>query len=148
MFNLSFQEKSAWGTLAASLVVGALYFSSVWNLWRGDLLDAPVMLKLALGYTVFLVVVLVAYHVLAASLSRPEDEDERDRLIGWRAAAAGGLVMGFGVMAVVVQIVLEGLFGGFLTDSPILIANALLLVVLIATVVELAIKLYFYRRGF
>ncbi|MDT8409265.1 MAG: hypothetical protein RQ741_06675 [Wenzhouxiangellaceae bacterium] len=47
----------------------------------------------------------------------------------------------------IIQIVLEGLFSEPLIESSMLIANALLLLVLIATIVELALKLHFYRRG-
>ena len=151
MSDLSFHEKSAWGTLVANLVVGALFFSSVWNLWRADQLSAPILVRFAIGYTIFLVAALVIYHVVIAALNRPEDEDERDRLIGWRAAAVGGLVLAFGVFGLIGHLILGALFdrgtGNALADSPLMLANALLLAVLIATVAELGSKLYFYRRG-
>ncbi|MDT8437896.1 MAG: hypothetical protein RQ729_02665 [Wenzhouxiangellaceae bacterium] len=154
MNDLTFHEKSAWGTLLVSLVVGSLYFSRVLGLWQSDGLDAPAMLQLALGYTIFLVVVLVVYHALCARSSQDPVKDERDRLITWRAGAIGGSVLGFGVIGIVVQVVLEGLFVGInggrapaVSESPVLIANLLLLVVLLASVVELAARLYLYRRG-
>lgn len=147
MSDLSFREKSAWGTLAAITLVGTLYFSSAWNLWRAEQLDAPVMLKLAFGYTIFLVLAVVAHHAIIAIVSPAEGKDERDRLIDLRAGAVSGAVLGFGVITVVIQIVLESLFGGVLISAPILIANALLLCVLISTIVELVLKLVYYRRG-
>lgn len=147
MSDLSFQEKSALGTLTANLVVGALYFSSAWNLWRADQFSTPIMLKLAFGYVLVLIIGLVIYHAVVAAIDRPESDDERDRLIGWRSAAIGGIVLGFGVFAVIVHVVGGALFGSQATTSPMFIANALLLAVLVATVAELGAKLWFYRRG-
>ncbi len=149
MSDLSFHEKSAWGSLVANLVIGALYFSSIWNLWRADQLSAPILVRFAIGYTVFLVIALVVYHVVIAAVSRPEDE--RDRLIGWRAASIGGLVLAFSVFGLIGHLILGELFdrgvAGALSSSPLMLANALLLAVLVATVAELGSKLYFYRKG-
>lgn len=147
MSDLSFQEKSALGTLVANLAVGALYFSSAWSLWRADQFSAPIMLKLAFGYVLLLIIGLVVYHAVVAAIDRPESDDERDRLIGWRSAAVGGIVLGFGVFAVIIHIVAGSLFGSEAMASPIFIANALLLAVLVATAGELGAKLWFYRRG-
>ncbi|MDX1626586.1 MAG: hypothetical protein R3323_08735 [Wenzhouxiangellaceae bacterium] len=151
MSDLSFQEKSAWGTLVALFVLGALYFSSVWNLWRADELHLPAVFGLGVGFTVLLVVVLIAYHAVVAVLSRPEDEDERDRLIGWRAGNAGGLVLGFLVVTIVLHIVVGGLVGrGFaheLAESPALISVSLIAALWLSTVVELALAVRYYRRG-
>ena len=151
MNDLSFNEKSAWGTLIALLVLGALYFSSVINLWRADHLELPAVFGLGVGFTILLVVTLIAYHILIAALSTPETDDERDRLIGWRAGNTGGLVLGVGVMTVVLNIVIGGMIGrGFafqFAHSPALISVALITALWLATVVELALTVRFYRRG-
>ena len=144
---LSFQEKSAWGMLVAHAVIGALYFSSAWNLWRADQLSAPIMIKLAFGYMLVLIIAAIVYHAVVAAIDRPPDDDERDRLIAWRAGAVGGTVLAFGMFGIIGHLVLNALYGGVAMISPIFIANALLLVVLLATLAELAAKLRFYRRG-
>ena len=51
------------------------------------------------------------------------------------------------VLAIVGHLMLNALYGGVAMISPIFVANTLLLVVLLATLVELAAKLRFYRRG-
>jgi len=147
MMNLSFAEKSTIGTLLATGAIGLMYLNSAWQLWQADQLDIKSMTGLAAGMTVLLVVVMIVYHALIALVSKPEHEDERDRLIAWRAGNIGGLVMGVGVIGVILQILVGGMFGGVVAGSSVLIANALMAVVFIATVIELTVKLVFYRRG-
>lgn len=147
MSSLSFHEKSAIGTLIATWAIGILYFRSVWELWQAGQLHPASNFGLAAGLTVLLVIVLVAYHIVIAVTARPEQEDERDRMISWRAGRIGGFILGFGVVAIVVQILVGGMLDDRMAGSPVLIANALMAVVFIATVVELVMTLVFYRRG-
>jgi len=56
-------------------------------------------------------------------------------------------VLGVAVIGIVVHILIGGFFGNALAESPMLIANALIAAVLLATVVELVLTLVFYRRG-
>jgi hypothetical protein len=147
MSNLSFQEKSTWGTLVALLIIGTLYSNAAWQLWQRDVLVSEALFGLLIGYTVLLVIVLVAYHVLIVVVSGSEAEDERDRLIEWRAGYIGGIVLAFGVFTVIGHILIGGWLGDPLFLSPVGIANALLLAMLVASVAELALKLVYYRRG-
>lgn len=147
MSSMSFQEKSAWGTLASLLVIGALYFSSVANLWRAEQLHMASMFGLSVGFTVLLVMVLVGFHIIVAAISGAENEDERDRLIAWRSGHIGGIVLGFGVVSIVLMIIGGGMVDSTLWQSPVIIANALMAMVFIATVVELALTIWFHRRG-
>lgn len=147
MSDLSFHEKSAWGTLLATGLIGILYFRSAWEMWQAGQLHPASNFGLAAGLTVLLVVVLVAYHILIAVTASPEDEDERDRTISRRAGSIGGVILTVGVFGIVFQILVGGIFGDPIAGSPILIANALMAAVFIATIVELALTLYFYRKG-
>lgn len=147
MSNLSFNEKSTWGTLLAIWLIGILYFRSAWNMWQAGQLHPASNFGLAVGLTAMLVAVLVAYHILIATTAKPEEEDERDRSISRRAGSIGGVILGVGVIGIVLQILVGGMFGDPVAGSPILIANALMAVVFIATIIELSLTLYFYRRG-
>jgi len=147
MSNLSFHEKSALGTLIALLGVGAVHFHAVWKLWQADALQPASMTGLALGLSVLLVVILVGYHIAIAAIREPEVEDERDRLVAWRAGNVGGTVLGVAVIGIVVQILVGGVFGQSFAESPMLIANALIAAVLVAAAIELILTLVFYRRG-
>lgn len=147
MKDWSFHEKSTWGTLVALIAIAVLYARAALDASSAGAMHAGTVTGLMIGYTVLLVVVLVVYHLVLALVERAADEDERDRLIGWRAGNIGGLVLGFGVFGVIGHV----LIGGMLDDARLLsspaIANLLLLALFLATVVELSIKLYHYRRG-
>lgn len=147
MSSMSFQEKSAWGTLISLLVIGALYFSSVLNLWRADELHLPAMFGLSVGFTVLLAIVLAGYHIIVAAISGGQDEDERDRLIGWRAGNTSGIVLGVVVISVVLMIVVGGVVGDTFWQQPAVIVNALMLGVFLSMVVELALTIWFHRKG-
>jgi hypothetical protein len=151
MSDLSFNEKSALGTLIALIVLGALYASTVVRLWSEDLLGLPAVFGLGVGFTILLVAILIAYHGIVAAFSKPENDDERDRVIAWRAGNIGGVVLGVAVMTVVLNIVIGGIIGrGFaheLAVSPAKISIALIAAIWLATVVELALTLRFYRTG-
>jgi len=147
MSSMSFQEKSAWGTLASLLVIGALYFSSVVNLWRAEQLHMGAMFGLSVGFTVLLVVILVGFHIIVAAISGTENEDERDRLIAWRSGHIGGFVLGFGVVSIVLMIIGSGMVGATFWQTPVIIANALMVAIFVSTVVELALTIWFHRRG-
>ncbi|MDA3935029.1 MAG: hypothetical protein PF630_11990 [Gammaproteobacteria bacterium] len=147
MTQFSFQEKSTLGTLLATWFIGVVYFHHAWELWQAGQLHPSSMFGLAIGLTVLLVVVLVAYHILIALLAKPEDDDERDRLVAWRAGSIAGTVMVVGVIGVVLQILVGSMYDDPVAASPTLIANALMAVVFIATSIELSLTLYFYRRG-
>jgi len=147
MSSMSFQEKSAWGTLISLLVVGALYASSLLNLWRADQFHLASTFGLTVGFTILLVILLVGYHILVAAITGAQDEDERDRLIGWRSGSAGGLVLGFGVITVVGHIIVGGMFDSTFAQSPAAIANTLLLAIFLSNIVELGLTIWFHRRG-
>jgi len=147
MSDLSFHEKSAIGTLVALVIVGIFWFFSIWELWQAGALHPSAMTALAAGLTILLVVILIGYHIAIAATAKPQVEDERDRMVAWRAGNIGGFVLGFGVIGIVVHILIGGLFGSPLAESPTLIAAALMAAVFAATVVELVLTLVFYRRG-
>jgi hypothetical protein len=147
MSDLSFPKKSAAGTLIALVVVGSFWFFSIRELWQAGALNPAAMTALATGLTILLIVILAGYHIVIAATAKPQVEDERDRVIAWRAGRIGGTVLGIAVIGIVVQILAGGVLGQAFSGSPVLIANALIAAVVVATIVELAAMLVFYRRG-
>ncbi len=147
MTQFSFQEKSTFGTLLATWFIGVFYFHQIWDLWQADALQVASMAGVAIGLTILLVVVLIAYHIIIAVSAKPEQDDERDRLVAWRAGSVGGNILGIGVIGVVLQILVGGMVDDPVAASPVLIANALMAVVFVATIIELILTLYYYRRG-
>lgn len=94
----------------------------------------PVLLAVAL-----IIVINVVGHAVAAIASRPEGRDERDRVIGWRAAHGSEWVLGLGTVVGITALMfeLEGVW----------IAHLLLLFLFLSEVLCCVLKLAFYRRG-
>jgi hypothetical protein len=147
MSALSFYEKSAWGTLLVLAVLGGLYFERVIGLARADALSAETVVPMAIIFTIFLVAALVAFHAMIAVSGQPEAEDERDRQIGRRAAYWSGHAMGVGVFSVIFSILAASGLGRPALMSPLVIVHALIAVVLISELIDLALRILFYRRG-
>ena len=98
---MPFHEKSAWIMSAALLIGGAFYGATVWGMSAalGDL--APPNMPSVVLYTILLVVVAIAGHIVAALLAPKEANaqlDERERAIADRAGHLSGYVLGVGVL--------------------------------------------------
>jgi len=145
MSKLSFYEKSAWGTLVVLALLGGLYFERVVGLARADALSAETVVPMAIIFTIFLVAALVAFHAMIAISDQPEAEDERDRRIGRRAAYWSGHAMGVGVFSVIFLILAASGLDRPELATPLVIVHALMAVVLVAELIDLALRIIFYR---
>ena len=86
-----------------------------------------------------MLIVLVAGHVVVAIASRPEGQDERDRLIGWRAESNASWILGAGVITAITGMILD--VGNVWTT------HLLLLSMFLSEVVKYSLQLVYYRRG-
>lgn len=139
MNNLSFRELSAGGSLLAIVVAYGLYFSQMYELLTaGKTLDVPGFLAGTIGVVAAIVIIQVVYHVLLSIRFRQEPKDERDEKISARATqyAYNVLIVGAAILV----------FGHFsLTNSSMLVAQMLLLVIVLAEVVRYAATVVLYR---
>lgn len=149
--SLSYQEKSALASLVAVLVVYWYYFGEVRELIRNDQLDAASALGLMIGAVVVLVIIEVVFQILIAAISRSTATDERDKLISAKAARNSGILLGAGAVSLVLAILGSELRGGLgdavVTLTPILIAQLLILLMVMAQVFEYLSQIFYYRRG-
>lgn len=134
----TFQEKSAWIVLISKLVVFGIYFWVALRLHANDA-PLPAFIPLFGVVVVLLVALLAAGHVVAAIVSRPEDPDERDRLIAWRAESHASVVLAVGVLAGIACLILTG--------HDAWTANVLLVFLVLSEVVKSVFQLVYYRRG-
>jgi len=158
MSDMSFKEKSIWGTLAAVTVVGILYFWTVVQMLGVGAVNLVALGKLAVGLTIFFIIVEIVLHSVLAAWSPREaeaGEDERDRLIELKGERVGGLLLGTGVAFTIGHIALNALIGSApgvppaLTESSshFVTANLLLFSLTISEIGKYVSQLVYYRRG-
>ncbi len=139
---MAFREKSAW-LMAFSLVIGGLfYYNAVPGLSYelGQL--APPLIGLVVVYTVVLVLIAVAGHILLALLT-PTDAsrslDEREKTIMRRSSDISGYVLGFGVITSL---------GAYLVGYPgDVLFYSVFASLMIAQLVEYLCQIALYRFG-
>ncbi|MDR3748491.1 MAG: hypothetical protein P4M04_10100 [Acidobacteriota bacterium] len=151
MFDLSYQEKSVWGTLAAMVVVYGYYFSAALH----DV-GRPEFGTGSLGRLIFaviaLIVIQVVYHIALALESRPEPKDERDTLIESKAYRTAYFFLTTGISLLAAAIIVINTFAlhsreAWGTVTPFAIVNLILLAMVLAESAKLLTQLFYYRRG-
>jgi len=137
--NASFEEKSVWIQLI-SLVIGlGLYFVVAGSMLYNGVGVLVAYMPLFAVAVAFVVAVNVAGHVALAIAGRPDGPDERDRLIGWRAESNSSWILGVGVLAAIMGLVVS--------MGEVWVAHLLLLSLFMAEVVGDVMRLVYYRRG-
>jgi hypothetical protein len=141
---MSFREKRAWVTLIALIFVLVLFW---FHIPPAQMLAPPqsmwVLHVLMLMIAVFITIELVAHIVMR--LRSPRDartpKDERERLIELKSIAVAWYVFA-----------ISSLGGIFLTlhagANEVGLAFVVLLAFVIAEIVNYAMRIYYYRRGF
>lgn len=137
--NASFEEKSVWIQLISMVVVLGSYLVKAAGMLSEGITDIMAYLPLFLAAVFLLVTVLVAGHIVAAIAGGPEESDERDRLIGWRAESRSSWILSVGVLAALVGLIRS-------VDN-VLIAHLLLVSMLLTDVAKYVFQIIYYRRG-
>jgi uncharacterized membrane protein YhdT len=135
----SYEERSAWVQLLSMLLVLGGYFLVAGRMLAQGITTLPAYVPVFAVAVVFMVIVIVAGHVIAALVTRPDSGDERDRLIEWRAEGQSGWLLAAGVLA--------GITGMVASVPNVWIAHVLLLSLFLSEVLKLVLKLVYYRRG-
>lgn len=149
MSELSFREKSIWGTLVCTGVIAVWYFWTVVEMLAAGSVDLVALGKVAVFLIIFFIIVEIVFHAAMAAWAprgSQEDMDERDRLIELKSERVSGLLLGIGVALTVGHIVLNAIFGSP-SNSPFVTANLLLFSLTVAEIGKYASQLVFYQRG-
>lgn len=149
MYDLSFKEKSLWGTLVAISVISYLYFWSVLEMAAAGVTDLRAIGGLGIGLGIVFILVEIVYHGLIAGFS-PRDaeagEDERDRLIELKGSRVGGALLVTGVAFTIGHIGMGALFGG-VASNDFTTVNLLLFALAVSEIGKYVTQLIHYRRG-
>lgn len=135
--NLSFQEKSTWISLFSLLIAYSYYFYKV---FAAPVSEAETFTLFVLAVVVIVVIQIVLHSAVAIFNSRDAQQgsDERDKLFELRATRISSLVLVIGVL------ISASLW---LTNAtPLNMANAILLSLVLAHLVQCLVQLFYYRR--
>ena len=133
---MSFKEKSAWVMGAIMLATGGWYAQLV-----AASPQAPVIGPL-IPYVLAVIVLSIVAQVILAIMSPKEADapaDERERAAIDKAGHWSGTLLGFGVIAAVIMYI-----GGW---SATMLVHAIVGALILATIAEYALQIYFFRRA-
>ncbi|RUO48043.1 hypothetical protein [Pseudidiomarina donghaiensis] len=139
---MAFKEKSAWLMLIATMVVGLYMTYAVVQTYM-ELQQVPAVLPVFIKLTVTLIILSVIGQIVLAIANRKQAEqkaDEREKVFIRRGQAVAGGVLAFGVVASLIHFL-------FLSDGNLLFYSCLLSLV-VAQVVEYAVQIVSFRRGY
>lgn len=146
--DLTFEEKSAWGSMAGIVLAGLWYFPKAFAVVRTSN-NALALIGVSVGWVVLLLIVEVVYHKFIASVS-PHDvgvTDERDRTISLKAERNAGFALGFCLFTLVGWIVAQSVLQAYPVPQPLEIVVLILLAITASEVAKLASQIWQYRVG-
>lgn len=141
---MSFEEKSAWGSLIGLLLVSAWYFPKAMVVAVAATSSAP-LAKISVIWIVVMIAILVVYHGVIALWGY--DTDERDRLIELKAERVAGHVLS-GSLLFVVGVIMVKLFESVAGDvQPLLVTVWILAAMTLAEASKYIAQIAYYRVG-
>ena len=146
--DLSFEEKSAWGSLLAIAIASWLFFPvAVAHIAAGgELIDLASRIAFVIGV---MIVIEIVYHAVIAGKARNNDTDERDAQFNLKADRTAGYVLAFGVIWIVGMIMirssLSSSIGAPAVPSSIMVSIYLLLALAASEASKLLSQIWFYR---
>jgi len=141
--SMSFQEKSAWGSLIAIGLVAYWFFPVAFDI-AGDSSDPSDLFALSIGCIVALIIVEVVYQSLIAVTASVES-DERDAQINLRAERNSGWVLAIGLFWLVGHIVAASALDTPRPMGALLIAVWILFTLTVSEFAKLASQVWYYR---
>lgn len=140
---MSFREKSAWVTLVTLAVLTIVFILNIPRPYTlAPAANSSLFHVMLLAIVTFVVVKVAAYIVIAVRAPRDArtPKDERERLIELKSTAVGGAVYAFLSLGSVLTIHLGANKGA--------IAYLVVFSFVVAEIVNYAMRVLYYRRGF
>ena len=141
--DMSFQEKSAWGSLIAMGLFAYWFFPAAFDI-ADDSNGASELFFLSVGCIVGLIIIEVVYQSLVAATGSAES-DERDALINLRSERNSGWVLAIGLFWLVGHIVAVSSLDVSEPMGTMLIAVWILFTLTVSEFAKLASQVWYYR---
>lgn len=138
---MTFHEKLAWVMAIVTGLVGLRYGHEVVSASRAAGATVDPSISLISSSTLIIVVAAIVASIVFAALNRNEDpglEDERDRSVFSRAGNWSGWVLAFGAIG--------ALWHYFFHQDGNALFHLIVGAIFVATVVDFALQIAFYRR--
>lgn len=138
---MSFREKSAWLMGVFFLIVLVYYFAQIQPIsWRSGTAPPPFRPAVWLaGVSIVGSIIIQSWLASANPREANAPADERERQILAQSSHYSGLVLGFGCIAALLNYLAHG--------SGDLLFHGIILSLLISTVAESVLQIFFFRRG-
>lgn len=143
--NMTFQEKSAWGSLVALGLVSFWYFPAAFDA-AGNAAHPVRLIGISVGCIVALIIIEVIYHSIIA-VTGSSSTDERDALINLKAERIAGFVLGIGLFSLVARIIAVDALEWVETMGALTIAVWILFTLTVSEFAKLASQVWYYRAG-
>ena len=141
--GMSFQEKSAWGSLIAMGVFAYWFFPAAFDVADSSN-DPSDLFLLSIGGIVGLIIIEVVYQSIIAATGSAES-DERDALINLRAERNFGWVLTIGLFSLIGRIVVVTAVAVPEPMGGMLIAVWILFTLTVSEFAKLASQIWYYR---
>lgn len=136
---MSFEEKSVWIQLVGMLLALGAYFLIAGQMAIAGQRAMPAYAAVFMVAVGAMVIFLIVVHTLAAIVAKPEQSDERDKLIAWRSEHNSSWLAAVGILTAVTCLVFE--------VQSVWTANILLLSLALSQVLGFVLQITYYRRG-
>ncbi len=138
--SASFEEKSVWIQVVSLVVALGGYLVAAFWMARAGVTELAAYMPLFVGAVVVQVILLIVGHTAAAIVQKPEDADERDRIIAWRAEARSSWILAIGALAAVSMLAMN--------VETVWVAHVLIVALFVSTLIGYVLQMIDYRRGF
>lgn len=139
---MSFEEKSAWGSLLALTLVSGWYFPKAIAVVNVSPSSVP-LISITVIWIIAMIVILAIYHGVLAMWGY--DTDERDRLIDLKAERIASHVLGVSLLFVVGLVMFNLLQPDAADVPPLAMAVWVLLAMAFSEAVKYIAQIAYYR---
>jgi hypothetical protein len=137
--SASFQEKSVWVQLVATLAAAGTYLVLSVRMLP-DAATSPVAHAVVFGVAVGLMVLVIGIgHGVAAWTTRVEEQDERDRLIEWKSESRSAWLLVVGMLLALTALIAR--------MESVAVMHILVSSLFVTAIVGFVLRLVYYRRG-